>query len=662
MIIKLKCLKDNWLNSNSQKQDYNYGYDNVVSLIKDSSSTGRIISKFDFQSFYDFASTHRLSLSEIESVKMKYYDISNFNILNPKYINLNDFSSYNIQVEFLDRNFDEGVGSDSSSVSGYSNWNQASTVSSWDTYYKTIVFDGNDRYLLPTITASNTGYIQMDILIPSSTSTSQVTILDILTNTFPEITVDYNYSTDKFEVFVWDDNNNFYDLFSSTITAFTEYFTIKIEINTDTVKFYLNGDLQDTAILTDTLTLTGHSSFSLGSLISGSSTLLNGTKIKNLKGLWNFVNFYTDVAKTTLATTGSSVAVITSSFVNGGDIVQSTTGNRGTLEYSLTEQYGGSVSSITASTLTSTLIGSYQDLNLDISTYLTYLYQSYTALTADLNNGFLIRIDDTGESSTADIGRKDFISKDTNLKSYAPEIVIDINRIYKDESNSYEKGRNNIFGMQTLNTSFQNVSITSINSVTLSAYTNSALTALTGVSSSTAVSVSTIIDGYSTFTYNIPNSISAYYSPFLTIVYTDDEGTSVTATKNLTQTYLLSSQEHFALINSQANIYFNPNNIFGKIDITKEFNQFNIVCVYTTLANQLQHHVFHNNYQKILKTLEYKLYDENDKLIIDWEYCNYNDTSNFILVHNSLLNENMKYYFDVRFSGKLFEKLITFNT
>lgn len=321
---------------------------------------------------------------------------------------------------------------------------------------------------------------------------------------------------------------------------------------------------------------------------------------------------------------------------------------------------GGSTSSITAlTTLTSSFLNSTDSLSANVTNYLQYI--SLTSGTAN-HYGFLVKLTNTYESSTGtNYYKKEFISNQFSLSSYRPEILVYINKRYKDESTSIEYGRDNTFGLINYNTNYVLESMTACTTAILKAYNSSTSTTATTISSSGGLSFTTYYKGNHYFNYNIPYSLSAYVNPYLELIYSTTSG-SKSITAELSQDRLLSLTNWAKILRNEASLYWviNPNN--DKIDITSEFTQFNIKGVYTDFNYKITYINFDAGGDKIFKMLEYKLYDEYDKTLIDWTYSDYNSTNNFVLIHNSLLNTNSKYFIDLRVNSLYFKKAIEFTT
>lgn len=322
---------------------------------------------------------------------------------------------------------------------------------------------------------------------------------------------------------------------------------------------------------------------------------------------------------------------------------------------------GGAISSVTSTVSAEQVFSNgFDDIELNILTHLNYLYDFYSASALDLNKGFLIKLSDAIESGTASYENKRVISKDSSTV-FKPQIILSWNKQYKDESTQFEYGRNNIFGIINYDPdTLELLSISSISAVTLSAYTSSALTAMTLISTSSNLDFVTVKKGYHTFQYNIPNSLSSSFSPFLTIIYTD--GTTKTITKNLTQTLLLTQAEKDEIVNGTAKIAFKTN-FEEEIDLTTvdDFIQFNIQCFYYDTNNAQLGFIFDHD-KKVIKNVSYKVYDEYGKIIQDLEQAHYNDTLNFIWLHKSLLESGRQYFLDLKINSLYYVKEMIFKT
>jgi hypothetical protein len=452
MRFRLSCLKDNWIDSWSSDQLYNYGADNVAKIYKDADGYSRIIAKFDVLPFYTFLTDHSLSVSSISSCNLKYYDIQNFYSIDKNFITQMGMANSTVEVRLLSSEFDEGTGSLSNAITGSSNW-----------------------------------------------------------------------------------------------------------VNRDANTAWSNA---------------------------------------------------------------------------GGDAA--------------------------TATLTSTFVNHFDNLNINVKTHLQTLNDSYTSSSGtDSNYGFLIKLLTTSETGATILGSKQFIAKDTQT-IFVPEIIVEWTKNYKDESTSFEYGRDNTFGIINFDISGIEKTIVSITSVTLSAVTGSGTAATTvQISTSSNVSFITVIEGFHTFDFNIPSSLSAYTDPILTATYSDGSTTKI-KTFELIQDKSLSTSETDNLFNGTAKLQYHISPIDIDLDNDIEFTKIFITPYYVESANQQVNYIF-NQTRTIVKGLKYQLVEnETNKVIQPFEIAHYNEKQNFILLHNSLLDKDKRYRLTVL--GSAYEYLTAFNT
>lgn len=324
---------------------------------------------------------------------------------------------------------------------------------------------------------------------------------------------------------------------------------------------------------------------------------------------------------------------------------------------------GGSVSSITSlTTLTQTFLQNYDNVNINIKTYLDYLVQSYTGSAVDLNKGFLFRLTSAYESSTGTYDKKELISMQSKITSYRPEIVINYNKFNKSDEGSFEYNKNNTFTIINLDsTTYNPLSITSITSATLKGYVSNTSVTAAIVSTASSIAFTTTIKGSHTFLYNIPNSLTAYYTPYLEVTFND---TNETKTKifTLIRDHFLTEEEAQNITFHRASLYFvSPkNNIELLFDTIRDVITIPIYSVYSFMANQTAYFNFDTTIGKILKNLQYRISDGNNKVIIDWEQCHYSKDTNYILLDDSMVDQNQSYFIDLKFNDFFTSKAVTF--
>lgn len=321
---------------------------------------------------------------------------------------------------------------------------------------------------------------------------------------------------------------------------------------------------------------------------------------------------------------------------------------------------GGSISSVTSITAaTQTFTSGYDDIELDVLDEITYLQGIYSASALDLNKGFLIKLTNAIEAGSVTYDDKQVISLDTQT-SFKPEIICEWNKVFKDEQTSFEYGRDNTFGIVNYDIlTLQDKNIASISTVTLSAYASSTSVSAEQISISSSVEFTTVKRGYHTFDFEIPNSLSSYVNPFLTITYSD--GLTKTITKALDQSLLLDTDDISNILNGTSQLKFKSTYV---PEFNVDDNEFLIIkfqaYLYDT-SNQVLGFIFDQD-KKVAKNLFYRIYDKNNKIIQPVDYTFFNQYQNFILLHNSLLESGTEYYMDLYFNSITYSKFITFRT
>jgi len=276
------------------------------------------------------------------------------------------------------------------------------------------------------------------------------------------------------------------------------------------------------------------------------------------------------------------------------------------------------------------------------------------------DHGIIVKLLDGIESqSDIEFYKKDFLSRHTTYKAYQPEIIVVFyNRLISEES-SYELGRLNTFVIETLDNNLSYESITAITEIRLMGY-NPTLSANEIIDSQTGTIVySTYKTGIYSFNFSLTSSLGTYTNPYIEVDY-DTATESKTKTLTLSNDKLFTTSEFLNFRNGNAIITLS--NDYKPIYKENEGIQtINIRANYTEISNRFQNYRFESDDDsRILKNLEYRIYDEFDKEILDWEYTNYDNLQNSIVFDTRCLDTNYTYYIDFRIGDKLYIKEIEF--